>query len=232
MKTIIFNSEMVKAILDGKKTQTRRVIKPQPEVVYSPFRGREPKYFIWKDERIFIEDMPLYCPYGQVGDRLWVRETCKIMDFGDHKGVVAYKTTTNPDELTKNVKWTPSIHMPRWASRITLETTEVRVERVQEISEEDAKAEGLRALEHQIWWQGYREIDWGELGKELMHQQTIGESPPDWMIEPHRMLDRPDIDAIFSARSRFIHLWDSINAKRGYGWEVNPWVWVILFKVV
>ena len=124
-RPIIFNTEMVKAILEGRKTQTRRVIKPQPSGII----------LVWE-----------HCPYGQVGDRLWVRETWNAGHDG--QSLPVFKAGLSAD-LTKELEadelwsgWKPSIHMPRWASRITLEITEIRVERLQEITEEDAKAEG------------------------------------------------------------------------------------------
>ncbi len=245
---IIMSGDHPLKCMDGTKTQTRRVIKPQPKAYLG--------YMMNYKETGAVQCGPDYpdtdedfikCPYGQVGDRLWVREAHKFTAFGfalnayieykdgEKKDVTTYiKDGTivyNQDQPNEH-KWRPSPHMPRWASRITLEITEVRVERLQEITEEDAKVEGCFAQEPRIWWQGYRELDLDELGKELMHQQTIGEKPPDWMIEPHKMLDRPDIDAIFSARNRFVSLWDSLYAKRGYGWDSNPWVWVIEFKLV
>ena len=130
------------------------------------------------------------CPYGVPGDRLWVRETFYSNGMCKNTMSCHYRATYNglftPD--TVPWKWTPSIFMPRWASRITLEITGVRVERVQDISEEDARAEGI----------------------------------PDEYRAGHRIYYRP----------RFKTLWDSINAKRGFGWDSNPWVWVVEFKRV
>ena len=127
----------------------------------------------------------LKCPYGAPGDRLWVRETWDT----DGK-TIAYRATT-PETTTdpEPMRWRPSIHMPRWASRLTLAVTSVRVERVQEITEADARAEG---------------------------------------IEPQRS----DYSGEDSNSLQFRDLWDSINAARGYGWAVNPWVWVVEFERV
>ncbi len=137
---IIFSTPMVKAILDGRKTQTRRVVKPQahhynpdllqPQILY-PCKEGEP----WGDI-----DKPVRNSYGLKGSRLWVKET-----FCHHKkGKVdfIYKSNNNGDKA-KKIKWKPSIHMPRTAARIFLEITDIKIERLQDISEEDAKAEGV-----------------------------------------------------------------------------------------
>lgn len=164
-KPIIFSTEMVRAILDGRKTQTRRVIKDK----YIKSR--------WHDAE--GEHILAVCPY-EAGDRLWVRETW-VPSF--HGLDCLYKADEASNELFPVNKWKPSIHMPRWASRINLKITEVRAERINDISTEDCMAEGL---EQRIPYEGFR--------------------------------------------YRFRRLWDSINAKRGYSWESNPWVWVIEFK--
>jgi len=133
---------------------------------------------------------PMTCPYGGLGDRLWVRETWAYTTDYDGQflmdGVKALYRADNNESVTPS-RWRPSIHRPRWASRITLEVTGVRVERLQEIENTDAIAEGM----------------------------TI-----DWRSAPH--------DPI----SQFSALWDSINFKRGFGWDANPWVWVISFEKV
>lgn len=140
-KPILFSGPMVQAIMAGRKTMTRRIVKPQPAAVFHgvPFRrvhghGEKPE--------------PIDCPYGQPGDRLWVRETFGCIgrspkDGPPCKGEEAstcYKATD--DVVPHIIKWRPSIHMPRWASRITLEVTEVRLERLQGITEEDCYLEG------------------------------------------------------------------------------------------
>lgn len=234
---IIFSGPMVRAILEGRKSQTRRTAKPQPSA------GVRDSVFV----RSGLEDghgRELRCPYGQPGDRLWVREThlldppidgswpsvgdgfASIEDIpGRYRNTkhVLYRADNN---LSGDWCWRPSIHMPRWASRITLEITDVRVQRVQDISEEDAIAEGCAARPFPgPWWQGYRDID-----GDLIHQEAVGEFPPDWMIEPHRMRDLSHLDV--SARDAFHNLWDSINEKRGFGWNANPWVWALTFKRV
>ncbi len=209
-RPILFSGEMVMAILDGRKTMTRRVIKPQPEVKYANvWFNRDTRMF---DFRRCSPWSSIRCPYGQPGDRLWVRETwqdfCPMWNGSwcghgtlegikqDHRPV--YKADPdelwlrgNGDEKKPPCRWRPSIHMPRWASRITLEITDVGVERVQEISKGDAIDEGV-----------------------------LSEGHPEWDGNP----DEP--------QRHFRLLWDSINAKRGFGWDKNPFVWVISFKKV
>jgi len=217
-RPILFSTPMVKAILDGKKTQTRRVIKPQPEEhVIIPDKINGLKWngvnygSITRDERGSIAETSLatICPYGQPGDTLWVRETWNVCDVGydgyngafeagyplvtipaskpEYGNMVYYKADGNEEP-----PWRPSIHMPRWASRITLEITAVRVERVQDISEGDAIAEGI-------------DTSW---------QET----------------KYPNVFMQLDARAEFEITWDTINAKRGYSWDDNPWVWVIEFE--
>ena len=193
-RPIIFSTNMVQAIRDGRKTQTRRVIKPQPE-----WRERElnslssegwawittkASLLHWHDIVDFSNALIEFCPY-KVGSRLWVRETCHLMKRNmTTTPVVVYKADQSDPSCVS--KWRPSIHMPRWASRTTLEITEVRAERLQKITEEDAKAEGVDCCPNAI---------------------------PDY-------------------RHHFMVLWDSLNAKRGYDWEVNPWVWVLSFSLL
>ena len=207
---IIFSGPMVRAILDGRKTQTRRVVKPQPpnktrhmqltEGEWCAFgEGTQVAGGAWCGE---TGDPPFNrwkCPYGQRGDMLWVREiwkpTCSGLTVDTY---VRYCADDSRREIVHNLecrghdteRWRPSIHMPRWASRLTLEVTGVRVERVQDITPDDALAEG-------VW-----------------------EHPPD--AHGFRSELRP----------AFHELWDSINAKRGYPWESNPWVWVVEFAMV
>lgn len=153
-RPIIFNGDMVRALLDGRKTQTRRVIKPQPTLSESTgFNWKGYAYGIGSNyqgtQRNFAKNQ---CPYGQPGDRLWVRETWshtgqgvwRVRDAGMAvDGNLIYRASND----AAGVGWFPSIHMPRWASRILLEVTDVRVERLQEISEADAEAEGITASE-------------------------------------------------------------------------------------
>jgi hypothetical protein len=212
-RPILFSGPMVRAILDGRKTQTRRVVTKQTSELGSA-------KWEWIDLDAAWTDMlwgvipglkvptskapPEYCPecvtrlYPRIftGDRLWVRETHWI---NEDEGTAAYRADGEMPRHMQGARWRPSIHMPRWASRITLEVTEVRVERVHEITEEEARAEGI--------------VDGGCL--------TCGEPEPCNCDDP-----RPD------ARDAFIWLWDTLNAKRGHGWDMNPWVWVVNFREV
>ena len=195
---IIFNGEMVRAILEGRKVQTRRIVKPQPDEDGLARLRVGP----WMDtsEKIYR------CPCGEVGDRLWVRETWQAIHcYCDEHGYVdeVRFASSIPKQKTKywhpvyevdghdknredrGYPWRPSIHMPRWASRITLEITGVRVERLNDISEADARAEGAPT--------------------ELC---LIGE--------------RHDLG--------FRTLWKSIYGAES--WQANPWVWVIEFRKI
>lgn len=212
-RPIIMRGDEVRAILEGRKSQTRRVIKPQPQPngIWSKSLGDflclideyPPSATIWNGAWLGADAGELNCcPYGIPGDRMWARETW-FHDFehnrtfyradADRDGTVPY-LVSGAGGFGGGVgnahidRWRPSIHMPRWASRLTLEIKSVRVERVQEISEEDALAEGVEMAEA--------------------------------------------TDGALSHALGFSNLWDAINAKRGYGWDVNPWVWVIEFERV
>jgi hypothetical protein len=185
-RPILFSGPMVRAILEGHKTMTRRVMKTQYVNVDKLDR--------------YTEEMQLrHCPYGQLGDRLWVRETWAPHDDlavqSRDEGMIYFRAD-DEQKYSTDGKWRPSIFMPRWASRITLELTDVRVERLKEISELDAEAEG--AME---WW--------NSLTRSQQEQIYSGGRGP---------------------CGAFRDLWDSINAKRGYGWEKNPFVWALTFK--
>jgi hypothetical protein len=208
-RPILFSGEMVRAILAGRKTQTRRVIKPQPELRTGVWGG---PYLASTKKNHKVGSGDQSCPYGEPGARLWVRETWRTVKTYDHLKpsdipmgdagrwpVVWTKTSfLYSDYIEKYVgKWRRSIFMPRWASRITLEVTDVRVERVQSITRNDAKAEGVSNRWH-----------WG----------------PD--RDPNLFL-RGTLNPYVA---NFSVLWDSINSKRGYGWDVNPWVWVVVFQ--
>jgi hypothetical protein len=170
-RPIIFGGPMVQAILAGTKTQTRRVV---TRWVRARQRSGSP-----------LVD---HCPYGVPGDRLWVREMWAPQCDEDLRPEIARPTIFYAAGWTgAAIRWRSSVSMPRWASRITLELTEVRVQRLQEISEEDAKAEGI-----------------------------IARGPGSPTLRPHQR--------------DFRGLWNDINAKRGYGWDSNPWVWAITFK--
>lgn len=202
-RPIIFNGEMVRAILDGRKMQTRRVVAKQPttDLPVSTV-AVEDRGIGFAEGRVITQ----YCPYGQPGDLLYVREAFAqpYRRTDQHSGCIYRADGPEYMAIPKHqwgaeAGWKPSIHMPKWAARIWLEVTAVRVERVQDISEDDARAEGI--------------TDGGCL--------NCGEHEPCGCDDP-----APDaVDA-------FIWLWNSINAKRGHGWDENPWVWVVSFKQV
>lgn len=188
-RPILFSTDMVKAILVGRKIMTRRVIKGKEldalvSGIYS--MGELAKY---------------HCPYGKVGDRLWLRERYRVFSSSDecshYESCNCYKYDGKPiyyaDQLDNESKWKPSIFMPRKFSRITLEISDTKVERVQQITHEDAVREGCYSA------------------KELVLHEKVCDT---------------------ASVHHFANLWDSINAKRGYSWASNPWVWVISFKVL
>lgn len=144
-KPILFNSEMVNAILSGRKTQTRRIMRDQPEVIPPEDECGVPGYWIpYNAGKTMVrnEMMTIACPLGNPGDQLWVRETWARYNIDQASHDMAYRATT-PADWPKDGLWRPSIHMPRWASRINLLITGVRVERLNDISEQDAISEGL-----------------------------------------------------------------------------------------
>lgn len=223
---ILFSSEMVRAILDGRKTQTRRTngledVNNYPGKLSGEsflgelgYKGLDTSDYYIKNKRDYaknsglyhwflgeqtelreINPIPVKCTYGQPGDRLWVRETwMPFTEAGVLLHEAIYKATDKPEpDEDIPLRWRPSIFMPRWASRITLEVVNVRVERVQDISLSETETEGIHYF--------------------YSLKGICSANPPD-------------------PRWKFIELWDSINAKRGYGWEINPFVWVIEFKRV
>lgn len=133
-RPILFNGDMVRAILDGRKAQTRRVVKADFDIIGERDDG---SLWPWREDCENGGDIWYPCPYGQPGDRLWVRETFSEVDCR-----LTYRADTDDGAHCQVSRWTPSIYMPRWASRITLEITGVRVERLQDISQQDAMAEG------------------------------------------------------------------------------------------
>jgi len=151
-RPILFSAPMVRAILDGSKTQTRRIMKPQPTKDYVTFMPLSAELVgVTKHGGPIDNRGWLHCPYGRPGDRLWVREKHAVWE---RDGWIEGGVTITPSErgvyywadqgaMHQVGRWTPSIHMPRWASRITLEVDSVRVERLQDISQADAFAEGI-----------------------------------------------------------------------------------------
>lgn len=206
---MIFNAEMVRAILDGRKTQTRRVMNVQPEsnqfgllhITSSTKRSDIGKYH-WAESNAtgnHVRSKLFSCPFGAVGDRIWIRESffpapLEMQYTPPRKTMwnIAYRDGVQMEKLApaeynpliyNYERWTPSIHMPRWASRILLEITNVRIERLRSMSQDDARAEGV-----------------------------IAASGP------------------MEAGLAFRELWDSIYGEES--WKANPWVWVIEFKRV
>lgn len=199
-RPILMSAPMVRSLLDGSKTQTRRVVKMPASwdcIVYAdwgsgwwPYRsddGESPNY----DNN----EIPLNCPYGQAGDRLWVRETHRPV-WGQTPGYltgVDYRADPRErwerlgDQIGTPLKWTPSLYMRREHSRILLEITSVRVERLQDIGVEDIEAEGVATSDEVIMEHGCRA----------------------------RVLD-------------YQRLWESINGAGS--WGANPWVWVVEFR--
>lgn len=209
-RPILFSGPMVRALLEGRKTQTRRVLKPEPY----EYRGEW-----WVTDRVsgdcklddWVNDRSGIGPRFAIGDRLWVREAHAMMPRLAYRMSIGTGTIDQIEhpsdgysaalfregfDRTGRPRWRPSIHMPRWASRLTLTVTDVRVQRLQEISEADAMAEGVE-------------------------QDTDG-----W-----RDYLMPSTQCCVTARDSFRTLWDSLNAKRGYSWDANPWVAAYSFTV-
>jgi hypothetical protein len=219
-RPILFSGPMVRAILAGRKTQTRRVVKPQPRRDGDgPLMWRTSPYSaVGSFEGRVPDEVLAQCPYGASGDRLWVRETWALLGDDDGSPITLdglqcsageawrlYRADTQPTKYGLDLlpggahfdgRWRPSIHMPRWASRLSLEVLSVRVERLQEISEEDAKAEGVQPIA----------IEVAHLG------EVCG-------------------GGALTAREQFGALWDTINGDRA-PWADNPWVWRVEFRRV
>lgn len=194
-RPIIFNAEMVRAILDGRKTQTRRLVpawqlpKHYPDNTENPRynwmataqRHRRWGYGVFGETEVacakeLSEMAP--CPFGSAGNRLWVRET-----FGDCGSRLVYRADSNDGASCKVKRWVPSIHMPRDACRLTLEITSVRVERLNDISNDDAKAEGYPAEREADGascdpWLWFRDLWDG-----VYPEQTFKDNPWVWVIE-------------------------------------------------
>lgn len=218
-RPILFNAEMVKAILDGRKTQTRRVLKHQPATIYEGYtiQGDGKFYpYIVRGEIQLLSSEGFKCPLGKIGDQIWVRETWQGPLLDEEQAFEYWKLGAKEYEKPEHCEyradggirpefmdaednirqgWRPSIHMPRWASRIQLEITDIRVERLQDISQADAIAEGAPADHLQF------------------NSVARGFGFPDF------------------ARSWFWQTWESIYLRRsGANWQVNPWVWVVEFR--
>lgn len=208
---MIFNVEMVRAILDGRKTQTRRIIKNQPfdrsqylhdhqiEIISGRAENGDEVDGLYAYTKSTGGTWSAKCPFGQLGDRLWVRETFAALEPGSYEQVkprqghcqdLRYAATdrlAKSDANIRGYKWIPSIHMPRYASRILLEITDVRVERLKHIPRDGLIAEGYPAE---------RATDGGEYDPFLWYRD----------------------------------LWESIYGAGS--WQANSWIWVIEFKQI
>lgn len=211
-KPILFSGSMVRALLDGRKTQTRRIFKINPlydfpSAIHPDGSGNG--FVCWwgdnvppaeKTVRFYPGDDGIKCPYGKPGDRLWVRETWaknEVLPIEDREqGDFIYRADLNDRGVSKwSATWKPSIHMPRLASRIALDITGIRVERLQDISEEDCLEEGVELTPF-----------WGEAER--------GEPATGYPAEKYA----------------FRALWESINGPGS--WDLNTWVWVVEFRRV
>ncbi|WBW63277.1 ASCH domain-containing protein [Klebsiella electrica] len=244
---MIFNGEMVRAILDGRKTQTRRPIKWRQTRATEIAEREDGSKWPWSEDTENVCDYWHPCPFGNVGDRLWVRETfaclgnedgCAI-DWNDNlvkgggpESARIYRASCeqkpgnyglwsipddafwkpHTDEMQFEGAWVPSIHMPRWASRITLEITDVRVERLNSISEEDAQREGVHT---EVWDQ-------------TVVARNYAASDEFFQFWSDDMPNFVEMNELY--RSSFRSLWESIYGAEN--WQANPWVWVIEFKRV
>lgn len=215
-RPINLRSHEVLAILQGRKTQLRRVVKPQPSNshlfqgwVLDSTCGQDVGKAVWAvgDGPLMQDVARVRCPFGQVGDRLWVRETFdpiygqsppdRVIEIdyrADHSRINRWRIKDDFGER----RWTPSIRMPRWASRILLEVVSVRVERLHDISEADAQAEGAYPLTNH---------------------------PGRWLSAHRPGLNYP------SATAAYRCCWESVSGNDD-SWDKNPWVWVVEFRVV
>lgn len=255
-RPILFSGPMIRAILrdENPKTQTRRVAMDLPSHpaiarwVCDSNGWWEPVPHSEQVREQYITTWPAgfyRCKYGKPGDRLWVKEKHVLLDrdgwsdparprdamiSGRRNGVGYADFEHDPDSercrKELGYKWRPSIHMPRWASRITLEITEVRVQRLQGISEEDAKAEGLlaQAGDGTGPGAGYK---WNGIG---YHGAGFGKYGPTFHVSgPQSKKCVCNVGGPTPAQCAFRELWDSINGKRS-PWASNPWVWALTFK--
>lgn len=239
-RPILFSASMIRALLAGRKTQTRRAIKPQPDfVMKEPLTSSITSGFAAvrtpDDERLGRLGRVIPCRYGLPGDRLWVRETFTgcggpALQWPDKPRSITNAKARQSDgslwsasesepvhvwyraDVAKppmaHLRWTPSIHMPRWASRITLELTEVRAERLQEISNPDAIDEGVMTLDD-AWIATHFPLYWF-----------------DRVNTPPRM--KPPIGP--TPAERYQALWEDINGAGS--WDADPWVWAVSFRCV
>lgn len=215
-RPILFSGPMVCAILQGLKTQTRRIMKPQPREITVSGAHLEGLWISkgsieYRVTPRTAKNIAEACPYGQPGDRLWVRERWDFRDWQwnkDRKVRIAYGADGEQVDQIAPLgwnatvygaeRWRPSIHMPRWASRITLEVVSVRAQQLHDISEDDARAEGVEPCLSD--------------GLRIPHGGCLSHA----MNGGHRH------------RCAFRDLWKHINGPES--WDANPWVWVVTFK--
>lgn len=188
-RPILFSGPMVRALLAGTKTQTRWAVKMKHYHQIEERDDGSPWPWMYDGER--EEDSWMHCPYGQPGDRLWVRETFAPRTLGawsvlDQHMKPLYRADADRPEWKRI--WRPSIHMPRWASRITLEITGVRVERLQDISEADARSEGFTQNHNGYFWGGPHQTGGlKQMATALQAYQDLWESingPGSWDANP------------------------------------------------
>jgi hypothetical protein len=201
-RPILFSGAMVRALLDGRKTQTRRVVKETT----LPHLRREGDFHLRAGSGLLTRNYYFRVPYA-VGDRLYVREAWRCGLVHDARAprdmkpgsFIAYEADAPHDCASVHGRFRQGMHIPRWASRLTLTVTDVRVQRLQEISEQDAIDEGMwRCGEFWI----YRDPDDVEEG-----------------------------DGYSTPRNAYRFLWEELNAERGFGWDVNPWIVAVSFTV-
>lgn len=217
-KPILVSGPLIGPIRRDTKTQTRRIVNMRPEAKFIPDGSLDFNLSMveWKENIYSPEAFLNFCPYGREGDRLWVRETHGV---NKHTGEVSYladggwaEAAGFKESAFASKKWTPSIHMKRIHSRIDLEITDIRIQRIQDISPEDAYAEGLGKItkDNGITWKyGMADRDG------LPGNDNYGWPWDQWETDPV---------------AAFRKLWDKINADRGFGWDANPWVWALSFK--
>lgn len=241
-RPILFSVPMVRAILDGKKTQTRRVIKQQPSggKIFPPNDFDRPDHWYFRDAYYACEENDIgnyvKCPYGKPGDRLWVREAWALGADRQGEGKFFYQSTDeanvvktemssgvvclggrNKDKIGHLKRWRPAIHMPRHLCRIILEIADIRVEKLQSITEEDAVTEGARE-----WAQNPDVNGLEDKPRAYDNRQN------DWCR--HSRIADPNTP-VATSRGAFAALWESINGdKPGASWKDNPYVWVISFR--
>lgn len=222
MKTrpIIFNTQMVRSVMDGAKTQTRRILKFKtfgfgkdgaPASIYMDGSGKG--WVAWMTQNVSAEytakiypgEVGFKCPMGEIGSIIYVRETWAELINGHNERYFAYKADGIPNKSdVGDWNWRPSIHMPKAAARIFLRITDIKVERLQDISEEDAVAEGV--------------------------QQDVPVEKNFQIKKRYRHYSDPTIHHCEDAKSSFRSLWRSIYGTES--WESNPWVWSISFTRV